>query len=101
MTKKELKIISNLARIHIKNNEKTKYFNDINKMIDCVKILYEQKFINIKPTTHITKLKNIWRNDIVIRSSQKQINKILNNAKSKYKTFYKIKKVIDKNDKSC
>jgi aspartyl/glutamyl-tRNA(Asn/Gln) amidotransferase C subunit len=96
MTKKELKIVSNLARIHIKNDEKTKYLNDINKMIGCVKILYEQKFVNVKPTTHITNIRNIWRNDIVIKSSQKQIDKILNNAKSKYKTFYKINKVIDK-----
>jgi aspartyl/glutamyl-tRNA(Asn/Gln) amidotransferase C subunit len=96
MTKKELKIISNLARIHIKNNEKTKYLNDINEMISCVKILHEQKFANVKPTTHITNIRNIWRNDTVIKSSQKQINKILNNAKSKHKTFYKIKKVIDK-----
>ncbi|MDR1052404.1 MAG: Asp-tRNA(Asn)/Glu-tRNA(Gln) amidotransferase subunit GatC [Endomicrobium sp.] len=96
MTKKELKIVSNLARIHIENNEKTKYLNDINEMIGCVKILYEQKFVNVKPTTHITNVRNIWRNDVVIKSSQKQIDKILNNAKSKYKTFYKINKVIDK-----
>ncbi|MDR0956565.1 MAG: Asp-tRNA(Asn)/Glu-tRNA(Gln) amidotransferase subunit GatC [Endomicrobium sp.] len=94
MLKKELETTSFLARINIKDKEKEKYLADINAMLNYIKILQEPDVKNLKPTTHVTKIRNVWREDIVKPCPRDVIRQMLDMAPEKEKTFYKIKKVI-------
>jgi aspartyl-tRNA(Asn)/glutamyl-tRNA(Gln) amidotransferase subunit C len=94
MLKEELEIIAFLARVDIKEDEKEKYLADINKMFDYVEVLQEPDVTGLKPTTHVTELRNVWREDIVKSSPREVIEQMLNSAPLKEGAFYKIKKVV-------
>ncbi|MDR1721222.1 MAG: Asp-tRNA(Asn)/Glu-tRNA(Gln) amidotransferase subunit GatC [Endomicrobium sp.] len=94
MLKEELETIAFLARIEIKEDEKEKYLTDINKMFDYIEILQEPDITNLKPTTHVTELRNVWREDILKASPKKVIDMMLNSSPEREGTFYKIKRVI-------
>jgi aspartyl/glutamyl-tRNA(Asn/Gln) amidotransferase C subunit len=94
MLKEELETTAFLARIDIKEAEKEKYLADINGMVDYIEILQEPDVANLKPTTHVTELRNVWREDIVKPCPKEVIDQMLNGAPLREVTFYKIKKVI-------
>jgi aspartyl/glutamyl-tRNA(Asn/Gln) amidotransferase C subunit len=94
MLKEELETTSFLARIDIKDEEKEKYLADINAMFSYIEILQEPDVKNLKPTTHVTEIRNVWREDIVKPCPRDVIYQMLDMAPAKEKTFYKIKKVI-------
>ncbi|MDR2436889.1 MAG: Asp-tRNA(Asn)/Glu-tRNA(Gln) amidotransferase subunit GatC [Endomicrobium sp.] len=95
MLKEELETTAFLARIDIKEEEKAKYLSDINSMFDYIKILQEPDVADLKPTTHVTKLRNVWREDIVKTCPKEIMDQMLNNAPSREGAFYKIQKVIE------
>jgi aspartyl-tRNA(Asn)/glutamyl-tRNA(Gln) amidotransferase subunit C len=94
MLKKELEITAFLARIHIKEDEKDKYLADLNIMFGCIEILQEPDIADLEPTTHVTKLRNVWREDVVKPCPKEIIDQMLDSAPDREGTFYKIKKVI-------
>jgi aspartyl-tRNA(Asn)/glutamyl-tRNA(Gln) amidotransferase subunit C len=94
MLKEELEITSFLARIHIKEDEKGKYLADLSVMFDYIEILQEPDIADLEPTTHITKLRNVWREDVVRPCPKEIIDQMLDSAPAKEGAFYKIKKVI-------
>jgi aspartyl-tRNA(Asn)/glutamyl-tRNA(Gln) amidotransferase subunit C len=94
MIKEELEITSFLARIHIKEDEKDKYLADLNAMFVYIEILQEPDVAGLEPTTHVTKLRNVWREDVVNPCPKEIIDQMLDSAPAKEGTFYKIKKVI-------
>jgi aspartyl-tRNA(Asn)/glutamyl-tRNA(Gln) amidotransferase subunit C len=94
MIKEELEITSFLARIHVKEDEKDKYLEDLNIMFDYIEILQEPDIADLEPTTHVTKLRNVWREDVVNPCPKEIMDQILDNAPAKEGTLYKIKKVI-------
>jgi aspartyl/glutamyl-tRNA(Asn/Gln) amidotransferase C subunit len=94
MLKEELETTAILAKIDIKENEKERYLADINTMLDYIKILQEPDVIDLKPTTHVTELRNVWREDVVKPCPREVVDQMLNGAPLREGTFYKIKKVI-------
>jgi aspartyl-tRNA(Asn)/glutamyl-tRNA(Gln) amidotransferase subunit C len=92
--KKELEVVAFLARIDIEEEE-AKYLADIYTMANYVEILQEVDTIDLKPTTYVTELRNIWRDDIVKSCPREVVEQILDLAPAREKTFYKVKKVID------
>jgi aspartyl/glutamyl-tRNA(Asn/Gln) amidotransferase C subunit len=97
MLREELEIVAFLARIYIKDEEKDKYLDDINKMLDYVKVLQESDVADLEPTTHVTQLRNVWREDIVKPCPNDVIEQMLDGAPRKEGYFYKVQKVV----KSC
>lgn len=95
MLEEELETTAFLARIDIAEEEKEKYLKDINSMFEYIEILQEPEVASLKPTTHVTELRNVWREDIVKPCSREVIDQILNGAPEREGTFYKIKKVIE------
>jgi len=94
MLKEELESTAFLARIHIEEDEKEKYLADMNKMFDYIEILQEPDTTGLKPTTHVTELRNVWREDIVRQSPREVIDRLLDSAPAKEGTLYKVQKVI-------
>ncbi|MDR0486500.1 MAG: Asp-tRNA(Asn)/Glu-tRNA(Gln) amidotransferase subunit GatC [Elusimicrobiota bacterium] len=95
MTKEELETTAFLARIAIGEDEKDKYLKDLNQMMSYIEVLQEPDVSSLKPTTHVTKLRNVWRDDIVKPSPKETVESLLNAAPDKEGNFYKIKKVIE------
>ncbi|MDR3112133.1 MAG: Asp-tRNA(Asn)/Glu-tRNA(Gln) amidotransferase subunit GatC [Elusimicrobiota bacterium] len=95
MLKEELESTALLARLYIDEKEKEKYLADINKMFDYIEVLQEPKVGDLKPTTHVTNLRNVWRSDVVKCCPKELVNKILDGVPQREGSFYKIKKVID------
>jgi aspartyl-tRNA(Asn)/glutamyl-tRNA(Gln) amidotransferase subunit C len=91
---KELETVAFLAKIEIKNEEKERYFNDIDKMFDYIKILQEPDVNGLEPTTHVTKLRNVWRFDVVKPCTEEIVDMMLESSPEREESFYKIKKVI-------
>ena len=95
MLEEELETTAFLARIDIAEEEKEKYLKDINSMFEYIEILQEPEVASLKPTTHVTELRNVWREDIVKPCPRETIDQMLNGAPEREGTFYKIKKVIE------
>ncbi|MDR3071845.1 MAG: Asp-tRNA(Asn)/Glu-tRNA(Gln) amidotransferase subunit GatC [Endomicrobium sp.] len=91
----ELEVTAFLARIDIKDEEKDKYLADINAMLAYVEILQEPDVTDLPPTTHVTELRNVWREDIVRPCQKKVVDQMLDMAPAREGTFYKIQKVIE------
>ncbi|MDR0915520.1 MAG: Asp-tRNA(Asn)/Glu-tRNA(Gln) amidotransferase subunit GatC [Endomicrobium sp.] len=91
----EFNNIAFLSRIYVNEQEVNKYITDLNKMVTAVNILQEVNTDNVIPTTHMTSMRNIWRQDTV-KSSTNSVKKILfNNAPEAENCFYKIRKVLN------
>ncbi|MDR1401280.1 MAG: Asp-tRNA(Asn)/Glu-tRNA(Gln) amidotransferase subunit GatC [Endomicrobium sp.] len=94
MLGEELETMAFLARIEIKESEKERYLKDINNMFDYVEILQEPNITGLRPTTHVTELRNVWREDVVKPCPKEVIDMMLNSSSEKEETFYRVKKVI-------
>jgi aspartyl-tRNA(Asn)/glutamyl-tRNA(Gln) amidotransferase subunit C len=95
MIKQELETTAFLARIYLKEDEKEKYLKDLNAMMEYIEILQKPDVSLLKPTTHVTKLRNVWREDIVKPCRKEIIEDMLEAAPEREGNFYKIKKVIE------
>ena len=95
MIKEELETTAFLARIEVKENEKEKYLADLNKMLGLVEIIQQADVSELRPATHVTKLRNVWREDIVKPCPKETLEHMINAAPKKEGTFYKVQKVIE------
>ncbi|MDR2772353.1 MAG: Asp-tRNA(Asn)/Glu-tRNA(Gln) amidotransferase subunit GatC [Elusimicrobiota bacterium] len=95
MTEKELEATAFLARIHIEEGQKEAYLRDVNRMMEYIEILQKPDVSSLKPTTHVTNLRNVWRDDEVKACQQETIETMLDAAPEREGEFYKIKKVIE------
>ncbi|MDR1511712.1 MAG: Asp-tRNA(Asn)/Glu-tRNA(Gln) amidotransferase subunit GatC [Endomicrobium sp.] len=94
MLMKELDTIAFFSRIKISEREKKKYLEDLSEMFDYIEILQEPDVASLEPTTHVTKLRNVWREDIVKSCPKEIVDMMLNSSPEREKTFYKVKKII-------
>ncbi len=95
MLKEELETTAFLARIELKEEEKEKYLKDLNAMLEIAQILQEPDVSGLKPTTHVTSLRNVWREDEVKPCPKDVLEQMINAAPQKEGSFYKIQKVIE------
>ncbi|MCA6071023.1 MAG: Asp-tRNA(Asn)/Glu-tRNA(Gln) amidotransferase subunit GatC [Endomicrobium sp.] len=95
MLKEELEVTTFMARLDMKEEEKEKYLADINVMFDYIEILQEPDVASLKPTTHVTELRNVWRDDVVRPCAKDTIYQMLNRSPAREGTFYKVRKVIE------
>jgi aspartyl-tRNA(Asn)/glutamyl-tRNA(Gln) amidotransferase subunit C len=95
MIKEELETTAFLARIEVKEEEKEKYLSDLNKMLELVENIQSADVSMVRPTTHVTALRNVWREDIVKPCPKEMFEHMINAAPKKEGTFYKVQKVIE------
>lgn len=66
ITIEEVKKIAKLARIDLNESEEKMHAETISVVLDYMKILDEIDISNIKPTSQVTGLEDIFRDDVVI-----------------------------------
>ncbi|MEK7159873.1 MAG: Asp-tRNA(Asn)/Glu-tRNA(Gln) amidotransferase subunit GatC [Patescibacteria group bacterium] len=84
--------IAKLANLFLLPNEKTKLEMQLEETIDYVNELNQIDTKNIEPTSQVTGLENITRDDLAKPSLSQ--DDALSNAKSKHNGFFKVNAVF-------
>ena len=93
ITKETVEYVANLARMHLEEQELEKMSKQLQGILDFIDKLKEVDISDIKPTSHILPIKNVFREDVLKESLP--IDKVLANAPSKDDRFFTVPKVIE------
>ncbi len=93
ITLQQVRHVAKLARLEITDNEARSYQQDLNAILDHAEQLGELDTENVRPMSHVLKMKNVWREDKPVAS--KQTKDILENAPLKEKDFFKVPKILE------
>ncbi|MBU2595851.1 Asp-tRNA(Asn)/Glu-tRNA(Gln) amidotransferase subunit GatC [Patescibacteria group bacterium] len=101
LSKKETKKIADLARLKLKEEELAKFADQLSGVLDNFKMLSEVNTKNTKPTSQVTGLNNICREDKKIldwkanKDIKKNREKLLMNAPKQEDGFIKVPGVFE------
>lgn len=93
VSKEEILYIAKLANLKINDDEIEKYKNDINQILDYIKLLDEVDTTGVKPLSHPLEFNAKLREDVMIDSVSTE--DALKNAPSHDGEYFKIPKVIN------
>ncbi len=85
--------IAKLANLPLSSTEKTKFKKQLEETLEYVEGLNEVETKNIEPTSQVTGLENITREDTAKPSLSQ--NEALSNARSKHNGFFKVKAIFE------
>lgn len=85
--------LSRLARLALTEEEKTRYGNQLDNILQYVEKLNELDTAGVEPTSHVIAISNVMREDIV-RPSLDRGNALMN-APDKTDTFYRVPKILE------
>ncbi len=93
ISKETIEHVAKLARLNLTEGEKEKLTEQMAEIISYVDKLNELDTANVQPTAHVMPLKNVFREDVVKDSYDRE--KILANAPSKEDGCFKVPKVVE------
>lgn len=93
LTDEEVKRIALLARLGINEDEVEKFRGQLSNILENFEILQEVDTSDIQPTSQVTGLRNIMKDDEVIPSLNQR--EILANAPQEDDGFFKIRAVLE------
>ena len=85
--------VAKLANLPLSNEEKKKFEKQLSETLDYVKQLEEIDTKGIEPTSQVTGLENVTREDVAKPSLSQE--EALSNTKSKYNGFFKVAAILD------
>lgn len=85
--------IAKLANLPLSSTEKTKFEKQLGETLEYIESLSEVKTGSAEPTSQVTGLENITRDDTAKPSLSQ--NEALANAKSKHNGFFKVKAIFE------
>jgi aspartyl-tRNA(Asn)/glutamyl-tRNA(Gln) amidotransferase subunit C len=91
---KEVEKIAELARLHITENEKEKYTEQLNVILEYMEQLNRVDTSKVDPLSHPFELTNVFRADEIQPSLS--IEEVLKNAPERSGNYFKVPKVISK-----
>jgi len=93
LTKKQVLHIAKLAKLHLTEKEVQKFQKELSDTLDYIEILNELDTSVVAPTSQVTGLENVLREDKVEKClSQKEA---LSGAKNKQEGYFKTKSVFN------
>ena len=93
VTRETIEHVANLARLNLTEMEKESLTTEMADIISYVDKLNELDTSNIEPKSHVLPIKNVFREDKVYKSFDRE--KILANAPSKEDGCFKVPKVVE------
>ncbi len=90
---KDIEYIAKLAKIKLNSELIEILSQDLKKILEYIDILKELDTQNIPPTTHAIENKNVFRDDVIKPSLDKE--EILKIAPKRKEDFFKVPKVIE------
>ena len=89
---KEIEKIANLARLGLDKKDVKKFSKEMSSILDYVEKLKEVNTDNVEPTSQVTGLKDVLREDKV--GQEKNQSDILDNAPANKDDYIKVKNVF-------
>ena len=93
LSKDDVRYIGHLSRVHLEERELERLTKDLEHILHYIEKLKELNVTNVKPTSHVLPLHNIYREDI-IKPSLRQ-DDAMKIAASHYQGFFKVPRVIE------
>ena len=93
LTDEEIKHIALLARLGISEEEVEKFRGQLSNILENFEILQEVDTSDVQPTSQVTGLRNVVKEDEVIPSLTQR--EILANAPQEEEGFFKIRAVLE------
>ncbi|MEI6131786.1 MAG: Asp-tRNA(Asn)/Glu-tRNA(Gln) amidotransferase subunit GatC [Bacillota bacterium] len=90
---KTVEYVANLARLNLNEIQKEKMLVDLDSILGYVDKLNEIDTTGVEPTAHILPLKNVFREDEVLPSYDRDI--ILKNAPIQEDGCFKVPKIVE------
>lgn len=85
--------VAKLAKLPLKPKEKEKFENQLSKILSYIEKLNEVDTKNVEPTSQVTGLENITREDETLSSLTQE--EVLSNTKSQHNGLFKVKAILD------
>lgn len=93
ITKKDVEHVAMLARLHLDEEEKAKYTEQLNSILDYMEKLNQLDTEKVEPTSHVLPIKNVFRKDRVEKSLANE--EVLANAPDKEDGYFKVPRIIE------
>lgn len=92
ISKKDVEHVALLGRLELTEDEKEKYTEQLNNILDHAEMLNKLDTTNVQPTAHVLPLHNVFREDVVGQHIENERG--LANAPAQEKGFFKVPKVL-------
>jgi aspartyl-tRNA synthetase len=93
ISKKEVQHVAKLARLKLEPEEIASIRKDLNAILGYVEELQELNTADVRPMSHVLKLKNVWREDIPRK--RKETDPLLSNAPVREKDYFRVPKILE------
>lgn len=93
ITHKDVEQVALLSRLDINETEVQKYTNQLNDILEYMKVLNKADTTNVQPTVHVLPKKNVLRPDVVRPSLEREL--ALANAPEQEDGYFKVPKIIE------
>lgn len=89
----EVEKVSRLARVEIEPNKLAELAVDTTAILDFAEAIQEVETKDVMPTSQVTGLTDVWREDVVVKSDVSN-EKLIAGAPQKLEGYVKVKKVL-------
>ena len=93
ITKKDVQYISHLSRIHLDEKEVQELTKTLEDILQYIEKLSTLNVENVKPTSHVLPLKNVFRKDVVTKSLEQSV--VMKMAVESEKGSFKVPQVVE------
>ena len=93
INKDTVKYTANLAKIELSDEELTHFTGQLDRILAYVDKLNTLSVADLKPTSHVLKMKNVYREDAVKASLP--VSDVIKNAPFAENNLFKVPKIID------
>lgn len=93
LSKDEVRYVASLSRIHLENSEVEELSKSLGDILQYIESLKKLDVSQVKPTSHVLPLKNVYREDKVKPSLKRE--EVLKTAVSHTKGSFKVPQVIE------
>lgn len=95
ISEQDIKTVASLSRLKIREEEKEDVLFQLNKILTYVENLQTLDTTNIEPTTYALPMQNVFREDEVKPSLDREL--ALSNAPLKEDGYFKVPRVLEEN----
>jgi aspartyl-tRNA synthetase len=93
VTPDDVRHVAKLARLTVSEEDVEEYAKDLNAILDYVEKLAELDTEDVPATSHVLKIRNVWRDDRPGKPSTARL--ILENAPERERDFFQVPKILE------